>query len=156
MVEENCKRLGINCVETEVFDALKTDPSMEGKADYVLVDAPCSGFGIIRRKPDIKWKKEREHYKTLAQMQGKILRNAAAVLKPGGYLVYSTCTIMPEENHDVVMGFLKDNPDFRLCNFSMLLPEALAGEDTKKGYLQLFPNIHGTDGFFISSMERIR
>ena len=156
LVEENCKRLGMNCVETQVFDALEADPSMEGKADYVLLDAPCSGFGIIRRKPDIKWKKEREHYKTLAQMQGKILRNAAALLKPGGYLVYSTCTIMPEENQDVVMGFLKDNHNFRLCDFSKLLPEALAGEDAKKGYLQLFPNIHGTDGFFISKMERIK
>lgn len=156
LVEENCKRFGVACVETQVFDALEADPSMEGKADYVLVDAPCSGFGIIRRKPDIKWKKEREHYKTLAQMQGKILRNAAALLKAGGFLVYSTCTIMPEENQDVVKGFLKDNLHFRLCDFSTLLPESLAGEDAEKGYLQLFPNIHGTDGFFISKMERVK
>jgi 16S rRNA (cytosine967-C5)-methyltransferase len=92
----------------------------------------------------------------LADMQGRILRNAATYLKKGGSLVYSTCTIMPEENQDVVMDFIKDSPNFRLCDFSKLLPEVLAGEDSKKGYLQLFPNIHGTDGFFISKMERIK
>ncbi|NLO25488.1 MAG: 16S rRNA (cytosine(967)-C(5))-methyltransferase RsmB [Clostridiales bacterium] len=156
LVEENCKRLGVTCVETEVFDAMKADPSFKGKADRVLVDAPCSGLGIIRRKPDIKWRKQREHYRTLAGMQGRILRNAANFLKPGGFLVYSTCTIMPEENQCVVEGFLRDNPGYRLCGFSMLLPESLAGEDAKKGYLQLFPSIHGTDGFFISKIERIK
>lgn len=154
LVEAHCRRLGITCVETEVFDALKIDPTLKGKADCVIVDAPCSGLGIIRRKPDIKWKKQRAHYKALSEIQGKILKNAASYLKPDGYLLYSTCTLISEENQGVIEVFLGDNPAFRLCDFSMQLPKNLTGVEVKKGYLQLFPNIHGTDGFFISKLTR--
>jgi len=155
MIQENCRRLGIQSVETRVFDAEQLDNQLLGKADRVLVDAPCSGLGIIRRKPDIKWKKEREHYSVLARKQKKILSNAAKYLKPGGMLVYSTCTIMPQENMEVFEDFLKNNPGFIPCDISTLVPEAIRMDSCKNGYLQLFPNVHGVDGFFISKMIKV-
>lgn len=156
MVKENCRRLGIQSVETGVFDAGQIDCSLIGRADRVVVDAPCSGMGIIRRKPDIKWKKEREHYTILANKQKKILENAARYLKTGGVLVYSTCTIMPDENEEVFKDFVGNNPDFIACDISPFVPESIRSESCKKGYLQLFPNIHGVDGFFIGKMMRIK
>ncbi len=154
MVEENYRRLGIKSIETAVYDAEKLDPSLIGRADRVLVDAPCSGLGIIRRKPDIKWKKEREHYSVLAGKQKKILHNASKYLKPGGMMVYSTCTVMPEENHEVFLDFLQNNPEFAPCDITGLVSPALKSDSCKKGFIQLFPNIHGTDGFFIGKMVR--
>ncbi len=155
LVKDNCERLGIYCVETEVFDALKYDFSLEGRADRVLVDAPCSGLGIIRRQPDIKWTKEKKHCKDLGRIQRRILENAALYVKPGGYLLYCTCSIMPGENQDIVKEFLKENPRFKLWDFAKLLPENLIKDYKEKGYLQLFPNVHGTDGFFICKLRRI-
>ncbi len=156
LVKENCNRLGISCIETSRFDALLTDELLVGRADRVFVDAPCSGLGIIRRKPDIKWKKDRIQYKALVKMQSRILANAARYLKPGGHLVYSTCTIMPEENQEIVLDFVGQNPRYRMCDFSELLSEKLGKKSVKNGCLQLFPNIHGTDGFFISKIVRTK
>ncbi len=156
LVRDNYKRLGIRCIETEIHDALRHDPSLEGKGDKVLVDAPCSGLGVIRRKPDIKWNKKRAHYKELAKIQKRILKNAATYVKPGGYLLYCTCTIMPWENQDVIEDFLHGEPGYRLWDFSRALPDKLAKGNAKKGYLQLFPNVHGTDGFFICKLKRVQ
>lgn len=154
MVQENCSRLGIKSVTTQVYDAEVLDNTLIGKADRVLVDAPCSGLGIIRRKPDIKWKKDREHYNILSAKQRKILGNAARYLRPGGYLVYSTCTIMPEENQMVFEEFLKENPSYTPCDITELVPEPIRCESCKWGYIQLFPNVHQTDGFFIGKLMR--
>lgn len=156
MIVENCARLGISIVKTEVFDSRKPDKELVGKADRVMVDAPCSGLGVIRRKPDIKWKKEREHYKALQEIQAEILGAAAQYLKPGGELVYSTCTVMPGENVEVVEKFAGSASNFEFVDISPYLPGELRGESAEKGYVQLFPNVHGTDGFFICKMRRTK
>lgn len=150
LIKENSNRLGINIIETEIFDALKVDNTMVGKADYCIIDAPCSGLGIIRRRPDIKWNRKEEDIKELVRMQKAILNNAKKYVKPGGIIVYSTCTIGKEENLDVVMDFLKANKNFSLLGFGELLDSLENIETGNKGYVQLFPHIHGTDGFFIA------
>ena len=119
-----------------------------GDFDLVLVDAPCSGLGIIRKKPEIRYKKPDELL-TLPVIQTAILDNAAAYVRPGGTLVYSTCTILPEENGEVTDGFLADHPEFVRTPFTLPAP---VGETD--GQLTLWPQRHGTDGFYICRMER--
>ncbi|RKD27835.1 16S rRNA (cytosine967-C5)-methyltransferase [Caminicella sporogenes DSM 14501] len=153
LINQNAKRLGISIIETEIYDALKLDKSLIGKADKVLVDAPCSGFGIIRRKPEIKYLKNLEDIKKLSEIQYKILLNASQYVKKEGFLVYCTCTIQPDENIEVINRFLKDNDSFVMDNVNKYLPNSL---QTDKNYLQLFPHLHGIDGFFICKLKRIK
>ena len=154
LIEEASKRLGLNIVKTQLFNAEEIDPSCKSRADRVLVDAPCSGLGIIRRKPDIKWTRTPEDMKTIPPLQFKILCTAAEYVKPGGVLVYSTCTIMPDENIDVVSKFLELNSYFKMVGFETLLPKGLIKETAGEGYVQLFPNVEGIDGFFIAKLMR--
>jgi 16S rRNA (cytosine967-C5)-methyltransferase len=154
LIEENCKRLGIRSVKAEVYDAIESDQAMVKKADRVLVDAPCSGLGTIRRRPDIKWNKEWEQIKELSCLQRTMLDNGSRFVKPGGELVYSTCTVMPMENEQVFCSFLNDNPCFEAVDLTKYLPEVLWNDTARKGYLQLFPHMHDTDGFFIGKMYR--
>lgn len=155
LVEGTAARLGIDIIKTELFDAVKLDENLLGKADRVLVDAPCTGMGIIRRKPDIKYSKNLAGQKEIVRIQGRVLANASKYVKPGGYLIYSTCTIQPEENLENVMRFLSENSGFRLSGFEDLLPERLESNTAKDGYIQLYPNVNQTDGFFISKIKRI-
>lgn len=155
LIQDTCIRLGIKIVETEQFDACELDEKMLGKADRVLVDAPCSGLGIIRKKPDIKYSRHFEQQKELVALQRRILKNAAAYVKPGGCLIYSTCTTQPEENLENIKWFLEENKQFKLVGFKDLLPEKLEGITSKDGFIQLYPNIHQTDGFFISKISRV-
>ncbi|MBQ7986001.1 MAG: 16S rRNA (cytosine(967)-C(5))-methyltransferase RsmB [Clostridia bacterium] len=148
IINKNAERMGISIIDAKVGDALKLNQELIGKADKVLADVPCSGLGIIRRKPDIKWNKD--EIETLPEIQLKILENASKYLKDGGELVYSTCTILRRENEDVVMRFLEENKDFELLPIE--LPQKLAREN--KGYITLYPNIDGTDGFFICKVKR--
>lgn len=152
LVRENAKRLGITIINTEVQDATELNHDMIETADYCIVDAPCSGLGIIRRRPEIKWNRKEEDIKDLTEMQKKIINNAGKYLKPGGVMVYSTCTIEKKENIDVVQGFLKENKNFKLSGFSSFLCSTQNIDTAEKGYVQLFPNIHGTDGFFIARL----
>lgn len=154
LIEETAGRLGINIIETQLFDASKQDEGMAGKADKVLVDAPCTGLGIIRKKPDIKYSKNTGSLPDIVALQRTILNNAAVYVKPGGTLVYSTCTIQPEENLENVRAFLEGHRDFELEGFEDILPGSLQNRTSRQGYLQLFPNIDQTDGFFISKMVR--
>lgn len=127
---------------------------LSGKIDRVLVDAPCSGTGTLRRNPDLKWRQSGESLKELAKMQASILAGASVLVKPGGRIVYATCSILQEENQEIVSHFLASHPDFRLLDAS----EILKGQHIDLGtgqYLELRPDIHGTDGFFASAMERI-
>ena len=156
LIEDSAARLGIDIIKTEIFDACELDESLIGKADRVLVDAPCSGFGIIRKKPDIKYSKSQSEIDEIINLQRKILDTASRYVKPRGYLVYSTCTIIPEENIDNILDFLDNNKQFRLTGFKELMPEGLAMSSSQEGYIQLYPNINQTDGFFISKMIRER
>ncbi len=121
--------------------------------DRVLVDAPCSGLGTLRRNPDARWRVRAGDPCRLAEVQLSILSNAAAVLRPGGILVYSTCTMMTEENEEIVDGFLKNFPEFSLASADSAPVEVreLVGSD---GFLRCFPHIHDTDGFFAARFER--
>ncbi len=154
LINEAARRLGIDIIETEVFDASEQDTKLIGKADRVLVDAPCTGLGIIRRKPDIKWTRTINDLNEIVKLQKKILSVSSKYVKPGGVLVYSTCTIEPQENEELVKEFLKDNEDYSLEDISELIPDGLAKDTAKGGYIQLYPNIDGIDGFFISRMRR--
>lgn len=148
IIAKNAERMGISIIDAKVSDASKLNAELVGTADKVLADVPCSGLGIIRRKPDIKWNKD--DIEALPKIQYQILENASRYLKPGGELVYSTCTILKRENEDVVMRFLEENQDFELSKIE--LPRELKREN--KGYITLYPNIDGTDGFFICKMKR--
>lgn len=155
LIESNAARLGIHIVKAELFDAAEFDENLAGRADRVLVDAPCTGLGIIRKKPDIKYSKNLAGQKAIIELQRQVLKNASRYVKPGGYLVYSTCTIQPEENLDNIRAFLLENKDFKLAGFEDLLPEKLKIDTAKDGYIQLYPNINQTDGFFISKIVKI-
>lgn len=137
IVDKEAKRLGITNIETRSWDATRVDSTMVKRADRVLVDAPCSGLGVIRRKPEIKYKEESDELMLLPKKQEAILSASASYVKPGGTLVYSTCTINPQENEMVIDEFLKRNRDFE-----------------KVERLLLMPNVNGTDGFFICVMKR--
>lgn len=154
LINESAARLGIGIIKTEVFDACEFDEKMTGKADKVLVDAPCTGLGIIRKKPDIKYTKNINQTDEIVHLQRKILCNAAKYVRVGGSLVYSTCTILPEENLDNVTAFLSENKNFKLKDFGDLLPESLKMQSCGDGYIQLYPNVNKTDGFFISKLIR--
>lgn len=147
-VRESAERLGISCIEAEAADGRVFKPEWETAFDVVLVDAPCSGLGIIRKKPDTRYKKADELF-ALPVIQNAILENAARYVAPGGTLVYSTCTILPEENEQVVDAFLAEHPDFSRESFTLPAPVG-----TTDGQLTLWPQRHDTDGFYICRMKR--
>ena len=137
LVDKEAKRLGITNIETRSWDATRVDSTMVKKADRVLVDAPCSGLGVVRRKPEIKYRELSEDIMMMPKKQADILSASSSYVKPGGTLVYSTCTINPEENEKIIDQFLKRNRDFEKVERTLLLP-----------------NVNGTDGFFICVMKR--
>jgi len=149
-IRDGAERLGITILETLVADGRAPWAGLIGKADCVLADVPCSGLGVIRKKPDIRYKKEAD-IAALPDIQLAILRGLSACVKPGGTLVYSTCTILPEENENVCRAFLEDNEDFYTEDFTLPGPGEVSG-----GMVTLWPHIHGTDGFFVCRMRRKR
>lgn len=152
LISDNAARLGTKIIETALIDAQKIGDTYPNTADRVLVDAPCSGLGVLRRKADSRWNKSPQLLEDLPPLQLSILNSAARALKPGGTLVYSTCTIVPEENDAVVQSFLAAHPDFRLDDINDYLPcKRRANTPT----LQLLPHKDGTDGFFIAHMTKL-
>lgn len=154
LINDSANRLGIDIIKSETFDATELDSTLIENADYVLVDAPCSGLGIIRRKPDIKWNREIEDTRELIKIQKKIIEVSSKYVKIGGYLVYSTCTIENEENIDVIIEFLKNNSNFELVDISDIISKNLTCDTIKDGYIQIYPNIHKIDGFFVAKMVK--
>ncbi len=148
LIEDNQRRLGLTIIEARQLDATELHKTMAGKADRVLVDAPCSGLGVLRRRPDARWRKE-DSLQSLPELQKAILASAAQCVKPGGVLVYSTCTLERAENEDIISGFLAQNSDFSLAETGRFLPVA---RDEKM--ITLWPQRDGTDGFFIARMMR--
>ncbi len=149
LMEKGAERLGFGNMHPRHFDATVFDPELEGRVDFAMVDVPCSGYGIIRKKPDIR-EKDPDTMKELPALQLEILRNQARYVRPGGVLIYSTCTLVRRENEGVVEKFLKDHPEFHLEP----LPLPAEFEENTTGMLALVPGEHDTDGFFIARLRR--
>lgn len=152
LIKASCKRLGLTNVNVEEFNGISLDRESIGKFDYVLADVPCSGLGIIRRKPEIKYK-EKEEFRDLPPIQKNILENASKYVKKGGTLIYSTCTIQDSENIDIINEFLQKNKNFKLAPINEVKVDL---DNQEKGYMKIYPNVHDMDGFFISKLIRVR
>ena len=148
-IEAGAQRLGFACIRAAQGDASQYRQELDSWADLVLADVPCSGLGIIRKKPEIRYKPE-ESIQQLPALQLTILRNAARYVRPGGCLLYSTCTLLAEENEDVVKSFLQKNAAFQPEDFSLPQPYG----DSKDGQMTIWPQRCGSDGFFIAKLRR--
>ncbi|HIY00282.1 MAG TPA: 16S rRNA (cytosine(967)-C(5))-methyltransferase RsmB [Candidatus Blautia faecipullorum] len=153
LIEENIHRTGSINVQAKVQDATVFDVDSECLADIVLADVPCSGYGVIGKKPEIKFRSTPQKQDELVILQRNILDKAAEYVKPRGTLIFSTCTIAREENEENMMWFMNNHP-FKLESIDPYLPDELKSETTALGYLQLLPGVHGTDGFFIAKFRR--
>lgn len=153
LIQENIERSGLKNINTVCMDALQLDVHSQGKADIVIADLPCSGLGVIGKKPDIKYRMTMNQIQELQQLQRDILNTVHTYLKAGGVLVYSTCTISRKENKENVEWFLENYP-FELIGIEDSVSAKLYSDTKEKGYLQLIPGIHNTDGFFIAKFKR--
>jgi 16S rRNA (cytosine967-C5)-methyltransferase len=148
LVKKGAERLGISIISTRAHDARKPIEELFGKADKIICDVPCSGFGVIGKKPEIRYKDVKES-EALPKIQYDILENVQNYLKVGGTIVYSTCTILPDENENNIKKFLENHNNFKLVPFSV-------GElEAESGMITLLPHIHHTDGFFVAKLEKI-
>lgn len=160
LIEQNAKRLGISSIKAQQLEAQKIGHFYENAVDYMLLDVPCSGLGVLRRRADLRWKKSYQQIVELSKLQYQILEGAANALKLGGVIVYSTCTMTYEENFNVVNSFLQKNRSFMFDNLLPHLPNNLSKEDpiicntAKNGYIQILPQRHNMDGFFIARIKR--
>jgi len=154
LVRASAKRLHLGNVRTMETDSSVFRPSMEGSLDAVLIDAPCTGLGVMHEKPDMRFQYQDEKVEELAALQKKILDACCRYVKPGGVLVYSTCTILPEENEKQVRAFLAEHEEFEIYPMGKMLPEELQDAE-KDGMAQFFAHKHkGMEGFFIARMRR--
>ena len=152
LIQENAQRLGVaDRVQTQKLDARKVHEFFgRDSFDKILVDAPCSGIGLLRRKPDIKYNKETADFASLQQIQLEILGNVCQTLRKGGIITYSTCTIVSEENFQVVEAFLESHPEFEQVKLEHECKDIL-----KDGCILITPELYGSDGFFISQFRKI-
>ena len=138
LVEKNAERLGIKIINTDVKNSAEYEEKYKEKFDRILLDVPCMGIGVIKRKPDIKWQRKKEDIEEISQLQSKILETCSKYLKRGGALVYSTCSILKGENEDIVNDFIKNNSDFEIV---------------KNGLFNIKPDKE-KDGFFICKLHK--
>ena len=152
LIQENAQRLGVaDRVQTQKLDARKVHEFFDRDSfDKILVDAPCSGIGLLRRKPDIKYNKETADFASLQQIQLEILGSVCQTLRKGGIITYSTCTIVSEENFHVVEAFLESHPEFEQVKLEHECKDIL-----KDGCILITPELYGSDGFFISQFRKI-
>ena len=148
LVKENAERLGINVIKTQVNDASIYDKNLQNKFDKILLDVPCLGIGVIRRKPDIKWQRKKEIISSIKKEQLKILENCSKYLKNNGYILYSTCSILKEENEEIIKEFIKQNSNFKITSKNI---DSIKSEN---GFIKLYPNAQN-DGFFICLLQKI-
>jgi 16S rRNA (cytosine967-C5)-methyltransferase len=148
ILSKNLKRLGIANVKLVEENALNFQ---DGEFDRILLDAPCSGLGTISKKPDIKWKRDLNDIRNLTKLQYELLTKAASLVKPGGNIVYCTCTIEPEENFEIISKFLSDFQNFHLENAKNYLPETVVDSN---GCVQTYPHIHQIDGSFAAKLVK--
>ena len=154
VLEKNCRRVGALNVETLALDATQAELGFIANADAVLIDAPCSGFGTLRRHADIRWNRTAEHLRTLRAVQMNLLRNAATHLKRGGVLVYSTCSTEPQENEEIIHRFLIEFPMYTVEHARTFLPPLPSNALTPEGFVQTFPHEHGVDGTFAARLRK--
>ena len=147
LVIKGAKRLKIDIIEVAQCDGRTFLPEFKEKADRVICDVPCSGFGVLAKKPELRYKDPNES-SALPNIQLSILENACKYVKSGGILLYSTCTVLPEENEENVNAFLSAHPEFSL------LPWNAGDLNAERGMITLLPHVHGTDGFFIAKLIR--
>lgn len=152
LIKKSCERMGVGFVRTALQDAADYVQEYERSFDVVLVDAPCSGLGVVGGKPDVRYSKSPKDIEALVIIQRKILENCSRYVKKGGSLIYSTCTIMHEENEDNVQWFLKHHTEFVPDDLSRFLPDDFDKTRLAGGFLQLYPHIDFVDGFFVSRM----
>ncbi|MCM2533464.1 16S rRNA (cytosine(967)-C(5))-methyltransferase RsmB [Neobacillus pocheonensis] len=155
LINDNARRLGLENIKTSVLDSrLVGEHFNEESFDKVLLDAPCSGLGVMRRKPDMKYTKTEQDIMQLSSIQQKLLKSVSALVKKGGILVYSTCTVDKEENEKTVAAFLKENPQFEEdITFKERMPEAIRPLITSYD-LQIFPQDFGSDGFYLAALRK--
>ena len=149
LIQKGAERLGLSCVTARALDARVSEPEYEGAFDLVIADVPCSGLGVIRKKPDIRYK-DPKLLAGLPAVQRAILENVSRYVKPGGVLVYSTCTVLERENEVIVRHFLGNHQEFKAEAFRLPGPVGEVGE----GMCTLWPHRHGTDGFFIAKLRK--
>ncbi len=154
LIRENIRRMGVHNIKVSVQDACLLDEDSVNSADFVLADLPCSGLGVLGKKTDLKYRMTKEQQRELAALQRKILGTVQAYVKPGGTLLYSTCTINREENEDNAAWFLREY-DFEPVSLDPILCRELRGGTGSKGYLQLLPGVHACDGFFIAKFRKL-
>jgi 16S rRNA (cytosine967-C5)-methyltransferase len=149
LIQKSIERLGLSIVTLQTGNALDLEVP---PADRILVDAPCSGLGTLAKKPDMKWKRDNSDLIALNRLQKDLLHHASTLVKPGGVIVYSTCTTEPEENQEVAKDFVARHPDFRFESASAFVhPELVSPE----GYVETFPHRHGMDGSFAARFVRV-
>ncbi len=147
LIEEGARRLGLSNIKVGVNDAERPSDELIGQMDRVICDVPCSGLGVLAKKPDLRYK-DLSALKTLPKLQYSILEASVRYLKTGGIIGYSTCTLNPDENEKVTDRFIEEHPDFEYVT------REVAGIGCVNGKLTLYPHIHGTDGFYISIMRK--
>jgi 16S rRNA (cytosine967-C5)-methyltransferase len=153
LVQETAKKYRINIIYPEKLDGRSLPPDKKGAFQRVLLDVPCSGHGVIRRKGDLKWRRKPEDIASLSMLQLQLLKEAFKALSPGGILLYSACTIEPEETTNVIETFLAQEPSAQPAMLSPLLPAELRSEEIQ-GRIFLWPHKHNLDGFFLARIRK--
>lgn len=154
LVDEAARRQGLRIIQTQKIDGRNLPSSMHDYFHRVLLDAPCSGLGVIRRKADLKWRRQPDDINSLAALQLELLKGAYKALCPGGVLIYSACTLEPEETREVVDSFLRLEVSAQLSVLSPLLPTELQEEEREEGMVNLLPHRHNLDGFFVARIRK--
>ena len=153
-LRKRMRRGGVQNVRVADLSAQPGREKFAGKFDAVLIDAPCSGTGVLRRNPDAKWKITPAMVREMAEKQKTILRDYALLVKPGGRLVYATCSLLAKENEEVVQAFLREHPDFHAGEAAAILQRHRLGQLAEGNDLRLYPHRHGCDGFFAAVLQR--
>ncbi len=155
LVGKAARHQGVNIISTERLDGRQLPVEKRSLFDRVLLDVPCSGLGVVRRKPDLKWTRRPEDIIALAELQFQLLQQAFTALKDGGVLVYSACTTEPEETTAIITKFLQKEPAAQRVMLAPFLPQELKKEEKEEGMLFLSPQKHGLDGFFLAKIRKI-
>lgn len=153
LVQENAKRLGVTCISTKVQDSTIYSEENKDKYDKILLDVPCLGLGVLKRKPDIKWTRNKEDIEEISKLQMQILDTCSKYLKKGGELVYSTCSILKSENEEIIENFVQKNYDFEIVNLNDKFKKFNQDKYKSSSYIKLFQDSEN-DGFFIAKLRK--